>query len=289
MLATRERVFKDLGIDSMAQLRARHAAGEVPQLESADLVVLVNGYSTLRQEFDDLDTAFTAVMLRAATVGMHIVLALSRWSDLRIAHQSLFGTKVELRLNDPGDSQINRTLAKTISPATPGRALSDTGLLAHVALPVLETVDDDGLGDEVEALGRRVAASWSGPSAAPIRLLPQDLDPETLPDPVDEPDAVAFGLRQDTMATAFWEFQRADQHLIVLGDARSGKTATLRMIAAGLIQRFTPQELAIAVVDSRGHLAEMIPTSTSRPTPAPPRRRAGWRRRSPPSWPGAPA
>ena len=259
MLATRERVFKDLGIDSMAQLRARHAAGEVPQLESADLVVLVNGYSTLRQEFDDLDTAFTAVMLRAATVGMHIVLALSRWSDLRIAHQSLFGTKVELRLNDPGDSQINRTLAKTISPATPGRALSDTGLLAHVALPVLETVDDDGLGDEVEALGRRVAASWSGPSAAPIRLLPQDHDPETLPDPVDEPDAVAFGLRQDTMATAFWEFQRADQHLVVLGDARSGKTATLRMIAAGLIQRFTPQELAIAVVDSRGHLAEMIP------------------------------
>ncbi|MDQ0642129.1 type VII secretion protein EccCa [Microbacterium murale] len=259
MLATRERVFKDSGIDSVSQLRARHAAGEVPQLSSADVVVLVNGYGALRQEFDDLDAAFTAVLLRAANYGVHIVLGLSRWSELRIAHQSLFGTKIELRLNDPTESTIDRSLAKTISTSTPGRALADSGLLGHVALPVLETSGDDELGDEIEELGRRVAASWAGPSAAPIRLLPQELDPEQLPEAVDEPDAVPFGLRQDTMASAFWEFQQADQHLLVLGDARSGKSATLRMIAAGLIERFTPEELAIAVVDSRGHVAEVIP------------------------------
>ncbi|KJQ54614.1 type VII secretion protein EccC [Microbacterium sp. SA39] len=259
MLDLRERIFKESGIDSMPQLRARHASGDIPQLASADIVVLVNGYGALRQEFDDLDAAFTAVMLRAAGYGVHIVLALSRWSELRIAHQSLFGTKIEMRINDPAESQIDRTLARTIKASTPGRALSDSGLIAHVALPVLETADDGALGDEIEALGRRVAASWAGPSAAPIRLLPQDLDPEQLPEAVDEPDAVPFGLRQDTMATAFWEFQQADQHLLVLGDARSGKSTTLRMIAAGLIERFTPEELAIAVVDSRGHVAEVIP------------------------------
>ncbi len=259
MLASRERIFKDEGIDSLVQLRARRAVGEVSQLGSTDVVVLVNGYATLRQEFDDLDAAFTQVMLRAANVGVHIVLALSRFSDLRIAHQSLFGTKIEMQLNDPSDSQIDRTLAKTLKGATPGRALSDSVLLGQVALPVLETVDDDSLGDEIDALGRRVAASWTGPSAAPIRLLPHELDPQTLPDPVDEPNAVPFGLRQDTMNTAFWEFSRNDQHLIVLGDAQSGKTSTLRMIAAGLMERFTPEELAIAVVDSRGHLAGIIP------------------------------
>lgn len=259
MLASREQIFKDAGIDSMTQLRARHAHEKLPGLDASDIVVLVNGYNTLRQEFEDLDTAFTQVMLRAANVGMHIVLTLSRFSDLRIAHQSLFGTKIEMRLNDPTESQINRALAKTIQSGTPGRALSDTGLLGHVALPVLETVEDGALGEAVEALGRRVSASWSGPSAAPIRLLPLDLDPDLLPDPVDEPQAVPFGLRQDTMNCAFWEFQRSDQHLIVLGDAQAGKTNTLRMIAASLIQRFTPQELALAIVDSRGHLAQIIP------------------------------
>lgn len=259
MLATRERVFKDAEIDSISQLRARHAAGDVPQLTSAEVVVLVNGYGALRQEFDDLDPAFTAVMLRAANYGVHIVLGISRWSELRIAHQSLFGTKIELRLNDSTESTIDRTLARTISTETPGRALADSGLLGHVALPVLETLGENELGDEIEALGRRVAASWAGPSAAPIRLLPQELDPEQLPEAVDEPDAVPFGLRQDTMASAFWEFQQADQHLLVLGDARSGKSATMRMIATGLIERFTPEELAIAVVDSRGHVAAVIP------------------------------
>lgn len=259
MLAQREQVFKDVGIDSLAQLRARHAAGEIPQLTSPDVVVLVNGYGLMRQEHEDLDAAFTAVMVRAAGVGVHIVLALSRWSELRIAYQSLFGTKIELRLNDPNESQIDRALAGTIRASTPGRALSDGGLLAQVALPVLESVDDSSLGAEIEALGRRVAASWAGPSAAPIRLLPLELDPLSLPHPVDEPNSVAFGLRQDTMDAAFWEFQGTDQHLIVLGDARSGKTTTLRMIAAGLMERFTPDELAIAVVDSRGHLAGIVP------------------------------
>lgn len=259
MLATREQVFKEFAIDSTSQLRTRHAAGEIPQLASADVVVLVNGYGALRQEFDDLDAAFTSIMLRAAGFGVHIVLALSRWSELRIAHQSLFGTKIEMRLNDPAESQVDRNLARTIRSAAPGRALNDAGLIGHVALPVLETAEDAVLGDDVEALGRRVAASWAGPSAAPIRLLPHDLAPDALPDPVDEPDAIPFGLRQDTMSAALWEFQRKDQHLLVLGDARSGKSTALRMIATGLIDRYTPEELAIAVVDSRGHVAEVIP------------------------------
>ncbi|MFJ2367740.1 type VII secretion protein EccCa [Microbacterium sp. NPDC087665] len=259
MLTAREHIFKNTRIDSISELRTRHAAGQIPQLASAEIVVLVNGYGALRQEFDELDAAFTAIMLRAANYGVHIVLALSRWSELRIAHQSLFGTKIEMRLNDAGESQVDRNLARTIRAATAGRALSDNGLIGQVALPVLETTDDGELGDAVEALGHRVAASWSGPSAAPIRLLPQDLDPDQLPGPANEPESVPFGLRQDTMEPAFWEFTRSDQHLLVFGDARSGKSSTLRMIVTGLIDRFTPAELAIAVVDSRGHVGEIVP------------------------------
>ncbi len=51
-------------------------------------------------------------------------------------------------------------------------------------------------------LADRSASGWEGPSAAPIRLLPASLDPAELPDAFDEPDAVPFGLRQDTMEPA---------------------------------------------------------------------------------------
>jgi S-DNA-T family DNA segregation ATPase FtsK/SpoIIIE len=50
-----------------------------------------------------------------------------------------------------------------------------------------------------------------------------------------------------------------DQHLLVLGDAESGKTTLLRRIAAGLLERFSNEEVVIAVYDPRLGLAGLVP------------------------------
>ncbi|MBF0722579.1 type VII secretion protein EccCa [Sanguibacter inulinus] len=258
MLALRESVFKKYSIDSMVQLRSMHAAGRIPELDAADIVLLVDGYGQIRQDFEEIETAFTDIMTRAASFGIHLVVGLTRWSELRMGHQALFGTRVELRLNDPAESSIDRKLSATLSADTPGRAILDTKNLAQVALPVLNVVGDDAVGDELEALARRTAESWSGPAAAPIRLLPLDVDRAELPDAFDEPDVVPIGLRQDTMEAALWELTGDDQHLVVLGDSRCGKTTLLRTIAKGLIERFSSDELAIAVVDPRGNVPDVV-------------------------------
>ncbi|MGO2750343.1 MAG: type VII secretion protein EccCa [Pseudoclavibacter sp.] len=259
MLRMREELFKRHSIDSTAQLRAMHAAGRLPELPTADIVLLVDGYGALRQDFEHLDGPFTKLMLQASSYGIHLVVTLGRWSELRMAHQSLFGTRIELRLNDPADSAIDRKLAKSVPPDSRGRALTDAKTLAQFALPTLESVDPDQVGEALEELAARAAESWSGPAAAPIRLLPSIIDPSSLPDAADEPTAVPLGLRQDTMDSALWDFLDADQHLVVLGDAKSGKSTALRVIAKGLIERFTPDELAIAVVDPRGKVPSVIP------------------------------
>lgn len=176
-----------------------------------------------------------------------------------MAHQSLFGNRIELRLNDSSDSVIDRKLSATIPAGVPGRALTDSGLLAQVALPTLENVDHSEVGDALADLAQQSARSWQGPSAAPIRLLPTHLTLRDMPDEIDEPRAVPLGLRQDTMDAAFWDLHDGDQHLLVLGDSKSGKTSTLRTIAAGLMARYTPDEVAIAVVDSRGQVPDIIP------------------------------
>ncbi|MDM8084211.1 type VII secretion protein EccCa [Cellulomonas cellasea] len=258
MIATREAVFRERAIDSTAQLRALHAQGRVPELAAPDVVVLVDGYGQLRTDFPELEDSFAAVMQRAASFGLHLVLGLTRWSDLRMAHQSLIGARVELRLNDPAESSIDRKLSATISPDTPGRVLLDDRRFAHVALPVLHVVADDEVGPELELLAARAVAAWSGPAAAPIRLLPSHVDPADLPDRFDEPDAVPIGLRQDTMDAAFFGLLAEDQHLLVLGDARSGKSTLLRTIAAGLQDRYTADEVTIAVVDVRGQVPAAI-------------------------------
>ena len=255
MLAQRERVFRDHGIDSTTMLRSAHAAGRIPELGSADVVLLVDGFAQLRTDFEELEDSLITLLQRGGSFGIHVVLAMTRWNELRMAHQPLIGTRCELKLNDPADSVIGRKLAATITAKQPGRLLTEDSLFAQVALPVLDDTDDTGMGEAIEALAQRTSASWHGPAAAPIRLLPMDFSPEELPDALDEPDLLPFGLRQDTMEPAYLELGSRDQHLMAFGDTRSGKTTLLRGIVRSLLDRLSPDELVLAVMDMRGDIA----------------------------------
>lgn len=258
MLVQREAVFKERGIDSLAQLRTLHAQGRLNELPAADIVLLVDGFGALRSDFEELEDLFVDIMQRASSYGIHLVLTMTRFNELRLAHQALFGNKIELRLNDPADSTIDRKLSAVLPKDGPGRVLLAEKNLAQIALPVLDEVPDEEVADELQRLAGQAARSWSGPAAAPIRLLPLELSPDELPDRFDEPDAVPIGLRQDTMEPALWNFLGEDQHLVVFGDTKCGKTSLLRTLAAGLMDRFTPEELAIAVIDIRGHVPSII-------------------------------
>jgi len=259
MLAIRERVFREYSIDSLASLRTAHAAGQIPELVSADVILLVDGFAQLRTDFEELEDSLVALLQRGGSFGIHVVLAMTRWNELRMAHQPLIGTRLELRLNDPADSLIGRKLARTIRADQPGRLLTEDGLFAQVALPVLDDIEDSSMGEAIEDLAARTAASWQGPAAAPIRLLPTDFSPDELPDALDEPELLPFGLRQDTMEPAFLELGVRDQHLIAFGDTRSGKTTLLRGIVRSLLERFSPDELVLAVMDIRGDIVREIP------------------------------
>lgn len=259
MLATRERVFREHGLDSLAEMRRRHSEGQLPELPSADVVLLVDGLGTLRTEFEDLEQPFGQLLERGGSFGIHVVVTLSRWNELRLNLQGLVGTRLELKLNDPADSQIARKLATTLRADEPGRALTDEKLFAQIALPLMEEVDDADIGEALERLARENAAQWGGPGAAPIRLLPEDLAPAELPDALEEPDEIPVGLRQDTMAPLTIDLAHRDPHLLVLGDARCGKTTVLRGIVQGAIDRHSAEELVIGLMDSRGELAADIP------------------------------
>ncbi|MGL4743793.1 MAG: type VII secretion protein EccCa [Dermatophilaceae bacterium] len=260
MLAEREQVFRDRGLDSVAQLRSEHAAGRVPELESAEVLLLVDGFDRLRGEFESLEPAVIELLQRGGGFGIHLMLALARWNDLRMSHQPFVGTHVELHLGDPGDSCVDRRLAATVRADQPGRALTDDRLFAQVALSAVEHAGDARPdGELVEQLAGRVAADWTGARARPIRVLPDDLRPEHLPEPAGPAEHVALGLRQDTLAPAMFEFGTRDQHLLVLGDQGCGKTTLLRGVVQSLVDRHDPEQLVFAVMDLRGEAAAAVP------------------------------
>ncbi|MEV6615649.1 type VII secretion protein EccCa [Streptomyces sp. NPDC051051] len=260
MLAERETVFREHGIDSVDQLRRLRAQGRLPQLGSTDVVLVVDGFGALRDDFADLDEPVADLLKRGGGYGIHVVAGMLRWNDVRIATQSLFGTRVELRLNDPADSSVDRKLSETLSPDVPGRVLTDGKLFAQAALPRIDGSPTTGdLGPALDEAARTVRATWHGEPAAPVRVLPARLPSTRLPSPAAEPRRIPVGLDQDALAPVLLDLFGGDQHLLVLGDNECGKTNLLKLIVAGLVERYSDEELVFGVFDPRRGLRGVVP------------------------------
>ncbi|MFF4606006.1 type VII secretion protein EccCa [Streptomyces sp. NPDC001339] len=260
MLAAREDLFRAHGIDSVEQLRALHAAGRLPQLASAEIVLVIDGFGALRDDFEELDDAVADILQRGSGYGIHVVAGMLRWNDVRIAVQSNFGTRVELRLNDPSESSIDSKLAATLSPDEPGRVLTGGKLFAQVALPRTDSLADTAdMGAVLKRAARTIRATWCGEVAQPVRVLPHLLEPHLLPGTVAEPQRVPIGLDQTALDPVLLDLFQHDQHLLVLGDSECGKTNLLKTIAGGLIERYSQDELVFAVMDPRRSLRGAIP------------------------------
>ncbi|MFF7702869.1 type VII secretion protein EccCa [Streptomyces lydicus] len=260
MLAAREDLFREHGIDSLSQLRDLHAAGRLPELASAEIVLVIDGFGALRDDFEELDDDVADILKRGGGYGIHVVAGMLRWNDVRIAVQSNFGTRVELRLNDPSESSIDHKLAATLSPDEPGRVLTDRKLFVQVALPRTDSrADTADLGAVLERTVRTIRATWSGEVAQPVRMLPHLVEPQLLPGPVAEPQRVPIGLDQTALNPVVLDLFQHDQHLLIMGDSECGKTNLLKTIASGLIERYSVDELVFAVMDPRRSLRGAIP------------------------------
>ncbi|MFI9806667.1 type VII secretion protein EccCa [Streptomyces sp. NPDC052301] len=262
MLAEREDLFRRHGIDSVEQLRTLRSRGALPELGATDIVLVVDGFGALRDEYAELDDPVADLLKRGGGYGIHVVAGLLRWNDVRIAAQSLFGTRVELRLNDPADSSVDRKLSQTLTPDTPGRALTDGKLFAQVALPRMDgRPATDDLGPALEQAARTVRASWHGEVAPPVRVLPTRLPAVRLPAPAAEPGRIPIGVDQDALAPVLLDLFGSDQHMLILGDNECGKTNLLELIAAQLVERYTDEELVFGVYDPRRGLRGVVPES----------------------------
>ncbi|MEJ2869026.1 type VII secretion protein EccCa [Actinomycetospora sp. OC33-EN08] len=215
-----------------------------------EVLLLVDDWGALRAEFEDLEPRLTALAARGLGHGLHLVVTAGRWWDMRPALRDALGTRIELRLGDPADSVIDRKAARTVPP-TPGRALVGAGYKAQLALPVI--TDDAGRTEDAATTADRAAAAWPGAAAPPIRMLPGRV-------PLAELPPGAIGLRESDLTPLSLDLLGGrDPHLLVFGDAGSGRTATLRAVVRALCAAHPPEELRVLVVDYRRTLLDAVP------------------------------
>ncbi|WP_203691688.1 type VII secretion protein EccCa [Streptomyces sp. SID12488] len=259
LLGKRERFFLENGIDSMPTYRKRRAAGEFPDEPHGDVFLVVDGWSTVRQDFDRHIPTFNALAARGLNYGVHLVITTARWVELSSSVRDQTGTRLELRMGDPMDSQIDSRKAGAV-PRSPGRGLTGEKLHYLSALPRVDGVEDaDDLADGVAGLIAAIGENWAGPPAPRVRMLPARLPVADLPEPEGDLGLrIAIGLDENELAPVWHDFAE-NPHMIVVGDTESGKTNLLKVIARGITERYTPAEARIMTVDYRRELVESVP------------------------------
>ncbi|MFG1909943.1 type VII secretion protein EccCa [Kribbella sp. NPDC048928] len=263
MIDIRERVFRNHALDTMEGLRVEHAAGRIPELPTADVVLIVDNYGAVRTTFDELEEPLTDILQRGSSYGIHVVAGMMRWNDIRMQNQALFGTMLELRLNDASDSNIDRRLQEVLRKSGPGRMLAPgSKLFVQLALPRVDgDASDDNLSAVLDAQAMTARAAWNGPRAPQIRILPLQLPRANLTDTAGRQGVVPIAVDERALEPVYLDLAGRDSNLVVFGDSGSGKTNLVRLVVQQLIDQHTSDELVFAVLDPRRGLREYVPAA----------------------------
>ncbi|MCV7199733.1 type VII secretion protein EccCa [Mycobacterium angelicum] len=217
-------------------LRSREDSVSEKRVDSlAHVFLVIDGWATLRHDFEQLEESITALAAQGLSFGIHVVLSASRWAEIRPSLKDQIGSRIELRLGDPADSELDRRQALHVPRDRPGRGLTRDGLHMHVALP------------EMESPIRR-----GDTAAPPIPLLPAQVDAGSVIRQAGEEQGgcVLLGLEERRLRSIAVDFE-CQPHLLVLGDNECGKTATLRMLCREIARTRTPQQARLLIVDFR--------------------------------------
>jgi DNA segregation ATPase FtsK/SpoIIIE, S-DNA-T family len=258
----RETRFTEMGIDSVAAYRRKRATGEITDDRFGDVFLIVDGWGTLRQEYEELEQSVLSLASRGLGFGLHVVVTATRWAEIRANLKDLLGTRLELRLGDPSESEIDRKVAANVPAKAPGRGLTRDKLHFLTAIPRIDgktSVEDvaSGTADLVE----QVKKAWKYEPAPKVRLLPRMLQATELWRIADTAAAgngaksqgIPIGLNETNLAPVRLNLA-ADPHLVAFGDAECGKSNLLRLIGKSIIQNFSSDDALLVIADYRRSL-----------------------------------
>ncbi|MFI9275909.1 type VII secretion protein EccCa [Kitasatospora sp. NPDC052896] len=259
VLNAREELFRAERIDSVETYRRHRAAGRFPELPWGDVFLVIDGWAAFRGENEPLEPVVQDIAARGLNFGVHLVITAARPGELRPGLRDQLLGRVELRLSDPMDSEVDRRRAGTVPIGRPGRGLTPDRLHWLAGLPRLDgsaVVED--LADGTAALVTAVRDAWPGAPAPRVRLLPELLDADRLPGGGEQPrSGVAFGIDEDALAPVFVDFE-TDPLFLVYGGAESGKSALLRLLTHQIAERYPPERALLVVADyRRAHLGRL--------------------------------
>ncbi|MCY0937835.1 type VII secretion protein EccCa [Streptomyces sp. H34-S4] len=260
VLRRREEFFRSNGIDSIGTYRRRRAAGELPGEAWGDVFLVIDGWGGFRNEYEALEQIVTDIASRGLGYGIHVVVTVARYMEVRAALKDQILSRLELRLGDVMDSEFDRKVAANVPPGMPGRGQVAEKLHFLGALPRVDgSHATEDLSEATAAFVDAVKQNWPGQAAPGVRLLPRLLHADQLPKGGEYPErGIAIGIDETELEPVFVDFE-TDPFLLVFGESESGKTNLLRLIAQRIAERYGPDRARLVVGDYRRGLLGALP------------------------------
>ncbi|WP_433205046.1 type VII secretion protein EccCa [Nocardia sp. CA-107356] len=269
LMHQREERFNAQRIESMAEFRRRKfsaqaAAGGVlpddhPLAEDrfGDVFLVIDGWLVLREEFETLEPQVNTLAAQGLSYGIHVILGASRWAEIRPAVKDLIGTRIELRLGEPSDSEMGRRSAALVPVNHPGRGLTADELHMLIALPRLDSDSNpQTLADGVNEARQQFDAMYGERRAPDVRMLmPQIARSEVLAAVQQQGielsrTRIAIGIGESELQPVVLDFD-TEPHLMAFADVECGKTTLLRNIVMGVVESSTAEEARTIIIDYR--------------------------------------
>lgn len=261
LIRSREKLFRTMGIGSMAEYRVRRAEQDPGAAGDpyGDVFLVVDGWAHLRRELEQLEAPIGAIAAQGLAFGVHVVITASRWPELRPALKDQIETRIELRLGDPAESEMDRRRARSLTNCPPGRGITAEGRDMVIALPRFDGVPGtEGLGDALAATVERHRQRWRGRCAPRIELLPVFVrHPELVERSVGSAEAMVLGLEERELAPVTVDFTE-QMHMLVLGEGGCGKTSLLRVVCHEIVRTHRVVQARLEIVDFRRSLLGVV-------------------------------
>jgi type VII secretion protein EccCb len=268
VLRQRETDFKQQRVGSMAAYRQLREDPNQPAAADrfGDVFLVIDGWPAFVGEFPDLEPIIQDLAGQGLAFGVHVIITTPRWTELKARVRDYLGTKIEFRLGDVNDTQIDRTV-REIPANRPGRAMSLEKHHLLIGVPRLDGVPSaDNLVAAMTAAVEQVAAGHTE-QAPRVRVLPERIYLHELDPHPPGPDAdyrtrwtVAVGVRESDLSVAYARLS-VSPHLLIFGAAQSGKTRIANAVAQAICARNSPSQVRFMLADYRSGLLDAVPDS----------------------------
>jgi type VII secretion protein EccCb len=268
VLRQREAMFKQFRVGSIADYRQlredpSHPASADP---FGDVFLVVDGWPAFVAEFPDQEAVVQDLAGQGLAFGVHVIIATPRWTELRARVRDYLGTKVEFRLGDVNETQVDR-ITREIPVNRPGRAVSMEKHHLMIGVPRLDGVHSgDDLVPAITAAVQHIATLHSD-EAPQVRVLPdrihlRELDPNP---PGPEADyrtrwTIPLGIRESDLSVAYSPMHTSP-HVLLFGAPKSGKTRIAHALASAICARNSPEQVKFMLADYRSGLLDAVPDS----------------------------